>query len=441
MPVDTPHPDYREHASEWLKLRDVLAGEKTVKKAGTKYLPRLADQSLYEYQGYVDRALFFNASARTVQGLLGAIFRKSPQVDVPEEVRSCLNSITFDNKPFGVFAKHVVQEVLSMGRYGILVDMADTADMAEKKADQKPYLAGYAAEQIINWRMESKNGRSQLSLVVLSETIERGGEDAFSVEAVQQYRVLSLDEQGRYIQTLFQEDRTGKYAAIHTIMPTFRGKPFYSIPFLFIGPVSMSAEVEKSPVLDLVNVNLSHYRSSADLEHGRHFTALPTPYVTSPSNGDEKPVFKIGPSNVWLLEPGGNAGMLEFQGAGLSFIENACREKERMMAVLGARLLEGQKNGVEAAEAIRLRHVGESSLLSSIADTVSHALTMALEYLAGWQGIDLETQSDAIQVDLNKDFLADRMNPAEIQSLVAAWQAGAISFESLQLNLEKGEII
>jgi hypothetical protein len=41
MPVNTTHPDYDAALSDWLRARNVLAGEDAVKSGGEKYLPRL----------------------------------------------------------------------------------------------------------------------------------------------------------------------------------------------------------------------------------------------------------------------------------------------------------------------------------------------------------------------------------------------------------------
>ena len=106
------------------------------------------------------------------------------------------------------------------------------------------------------------------------------------------------------------------------------------------------------------------------------------------------------------------------------------------MAVLGARLLEDQKKAVETADAIRLRHSGENSLLATIADTVSRGLTVALTWLAEWQ-----SAAGDVSVQLNKDFVDVAMTPQEITAMVAAWQSGGISRETLFYNLQRGEVI
>ena len=85
MPVNSTHPDYNAGAVDWVRARDVLAGEDAVKAGGEKYLPRLDSQTDEEFGAYVKWASFFNASARTSEAYLGLIFRRPPFVKLPSE--------------------------------------------------------------------------------------------------------------------------------------------------------------------------------------------------------------------------------------------------------------------------------------------------------------------------------------------------------------------
>ena len=84
MPVNSTHPDYDAVATEWLRARDVLGGEDAVKAGGQKYLARLDSQTDEEFAAYVQRASFFNATARTSEAYQGLIFRRPPFVKIPE---------------------------------------------------------------------------------------------------------------------------------------------------------------------------------------------------------------------------------------------------------------------------------------------------------------------------------------------------------------------
>jgi hypothetical protein len=224
------------------------------------------------------------------------------------------------------------------------------------------------------------------------------------------------------------------------ILPTRNGRPLDFIPFVGIGPRGVSIRVDKPPLLDLVDVNLSHYRNSADLEHGRHFTALPTPYITGwmePGEGSAS-TLRIGSGAAWTLSnPESKVGMLEFTGQGLRALEVALDHKEMQMAVLGARLLEATPKTGETAEAVRLRHSGEHAVLGTMTSAVSQGLSKILRWHIWWMG--LEPESRVAGVELNRDYFDSVMSPNEAEALMKMWQAGSITFETLYWNLQRGE--
>ena len=441
MPVDSKHRQYQANWAKWRRVRDVVAGEDAVKARGEAYLPRLEGQSFGAdgYHAYRDRAEFHEATGRTLDGLAGAIFRKDPMITVPAGFADRLERVTPGGLDFVSFAKMVVREVIAVGRYGVLVDTPG--------AGGEPFLAGYTAESMINWRTTLLAGGPVLSLVVLREDASRpAAGDPFETETGERFRVLQLaplEEGGApvYLQTLYERRRTGAgrediVAVDGPFTPTRRGEPLDFMPFRFIGPTALDAEVQKSPIQGLVNVNLSHFRTSADLEHGAHFTALPTAWVAGDlKQGADDDELRIGSGAAWHLEADARAGFLEYTGQGLDALEKRLERKEAHMAVLGARLLEDQKAGVEAAATISLRHRGENSMLASLADTVGRGLTEALAWLVHWAG----GPEGAVRVELNKDFFENPLGPKEMLELVNAWQRGGIGGEALFHNLKAGE--
>jgi hypothetical protein len=95
---------------------------------------------------------------------------------------------------------------------------------------------------------------------------------------------------------------------------------------------------------------------------------------------------------------------------------------ERLMAILGTRLLETQKREAETAEALQLRHAGEESILSTLALSVSDSLTRVLRIVSWWiPTATLEDSPDALDqsISLNTDFGIKGLTAQELQSIVA----------------------
>ena len=300
MPVNSTHSECDANLPAWLRAREVIAGEDAVKAAGVRYLPRLDSQTDEEYAAYKERASFFNATARTAEGYVGLIFRRPPFIKVPEGTSALGRALgEFQNdadmlgNPLVSYAKNIVNEVISVGRAGTLVDW-------EAEVENRVYASLYAAENILNWRVERINGRNITTLVVLYEpsgarpSPGKDG-DAFVTMTREQIRVLRLlpgekiaeSRKQPYSCTVEiwqrpeQKSRNEKndWRLVETRIPLRLGKPLPLIPFVFHGPHHSQPAVEKLPLSDIIAENLDHYRLDADYKHGVHFTALPTAWV------------------------------------------------------------------------------------------------------------------------------------------------------------------
>ena len=460
MPVNTAHPDYETMLPKWLRARDVLAGEDAIKAGGTKYLPKLAEQVDDDYHAYKMRGVFFNATARTLAGYVGMIFRKPPYLRLPQAgsaLGKAMAEFNNDTDLLGTslygYAKQVVSEVVSVGRCGSLVDWEGGAEQGEDRA----YVALYRAEQILNWRVERVNGRNIATLVVLHEP-EGGARlnpaDPFDSTTGEQIRVLKLvdgsslmaDGSKEGLRCVVEVWRPGKnpreWVLADTRVPMRLGRPLPLLPFVFHGPDHARAAVSPVPLDDIIAVNLGHYRMDADYKHGLHFTALPTAWV---SGFDKQSCLKIGSSVAWVADHlGAQAGFLEFQGQGLTSFERALDHAERLMSVLGSRLLEGQKKIAETAEAMQIRQSGEDSILGAMAASVSESLTQALRWVFWWNStvaLPEEVTDEEALLDLNTDFRTHGMSAQEITALVAAWQNGAISQDTMFELFRRSEIL
>jgi len=430
------HPAYIAELGVWRRNRDCVAGEEAIKAGQETYLPKISsEQDSDEYTAYLSRAMFYNATGRTVQGLLGAMFRKPTVLNLPAAMKVFLDDADGTGTPLPVLIQRLAQEILIEGRFGILVDMPETTS-----ARPEVRLCAYTAEHIWDWRIEKK----KLVHLVLHECIDQPDKDGMGHVISEQLLVLKLDN-GIYTAQRF-EKRPQKGADGMTTSYKFepitelkvievRGKRLDTIPFFCFAPTDLTLDIEKSPVNDLVTVNLSHYRTTADYEHGAHHTALPTPVVIG-LDPDSKQSLPLGPTRAWKVPMGGDAKMLEFTGKGLDTLKDMLTRKENMMVLLGARLLEDQKKGVEAAETHRIRHSGENSVLASIADTASRGISKALEIAAKWM-----SASGKVEVVVNKDFFDEPMDPQRMEALLKSWMSGGISKETYLWNMKRGEVL
>ncbi|KKL53762.1 hypothetical protein LCGC14_2272220, partial [marine sediment metagenome] len=386
---------------------------------------------------YRERGNFYNAVARTVQGMNGMIYQTPPKVEMPDAFSDYLLDVTLSNVPFETFAMETGKEIFLTGRYGILVDMPE-----ETAEDNRPYLVGYKAEQITNWRSVRRGGDEVLSMVVLLEKVEvTDPKDTFSVGLVEQFRVVMLNSEGQCIRQLWRQkdNKTKEWIQFgEDIVLMRRGEALDFVPFIFMGALSPTPELKNPPLIDLADVNLAHWRNSVDHEYGLHLVALPTPWISGAKGQPEGTTMKIGPSVVWELEVQGKAGMLEFTGKGLESLASAMDEKKKQMATLGARLLEDQPGTQETASGVRLRHSAETASVRTIAQSQEQGFIQSLQIVVWWAGTDAKPKDAGVNVELNKEYLNVKASPEEVRVALTALQAGEMSFETWYHFLEVG---
>jgi hypothetical protein len=412
------------YEAAWSRCRDCYEGQDQVKKRGEIYLPKPSGLDSVDYRAYKQRALFYEAVGRTVDGFVGAISRKDPTIEVPTSLEPVVKDATLDSLSLAEFAKKLCGETVLMGRGGVVVDYDEKA--------RRAYLSFYAAESITNW--------SDTGIVLREFVYETDPEDRFKQVEVEQYRQLELLN-GIYTVTLWRLPRNTDAPAmandwrVHEMRrPSRRGMPLDKVPFFWLSPQGRTAKLEKPPLLGLVNVCMSHYMDSADLQHGLHFSGLPTPYITGVSDTD-KPI-KVG-SLAAILLPDANCkvGYLEVQSNFAALFQSQDR-KEAQMAVLGAAVFHDGKKGVEAAETARIRQSGERSLLSGVVTSVEETLQDAMECAGRWM-----MDSGAVKITMNREFVDTSLDGPMLTGLVQALQAGGLSLPQFLYNMQQADLL
>jgi hypothetical protein len=320
------------------------------------------------------------------------------------------------------------------------------------KDSGKPYLTEYVAENILSWRTEVIDGREVLTYVLLREIVDNSQRlDGSAVVSLDndyanqslraRYRVLLL-ESGVYKQRLFDVAENTSNPNLSDkeykeIVPSRNGKPLDYIPMVIIGALSPTPEIQKSPIIDIVTLNLSHYRTSAQLEHGRFNTALPVYYVPVSQPG-EQTEYVIGPSVVWEVGIESKPGILEYFGTGLKSLTDGLIEKEEHIAQLGGRIMgiRPQASG-ESDNIFAMKQANEMSILMNITESLSAALTKAMTWYLDWQRKPIK----GVRVKLNQDFKQSNAAARELRALAFLYQIGLLPLDDVFIALQNAEFI
>ena len=424
MPIDTRHRDYSANVDIWEKCDDFYRGEEAVKDKGTKYLPKLSGQTTGKYNAYRDRALFYNAVGRTVAALVAAVFAQKTSIKLPKKLEYLIDSATDKGDSLEEVLSRILTREMVTGRTGILADRDGTS---------QPYLVVYDEVQIINWKIDG-----EYQFVVLEEIHEvPDDKDKYKMVEKVMYRELAFQD-GTYTMRLWEMKSKSKANLVEEVTPTKNGKPMDFVPFACITPSGLNYEVDRPPILDMVNVLATHYRTSADLFNAYHTICIPTPYVTGVDSKDDEGkdvTLNVGADTAIILpEIASKVGFLEFTGQGVKSVEDALTKMENMLAALGARLVETQKKSfVETAEGVRTRESAAVAVLNSAITSVEASINKILKQIAIWENAD----PNEVAVTINRDLVKTPLDANMLIALVKSLNDGAISYETFFHNLQE----
>ena len=450
-------PEYEERLPQWELIDDATAGPSQVKEKAELYLPwpvpEAIDQSkenAARYDTYLFRAVFYGVSKRTLSGYVGQVFTTDPIFSYPE-TDEALGNLSADVDGAGITldqqAQKAVAEVISKGRSALFVDFPTTAGerptlKEEAENGLRPVIVRYAAEQVINWRSKAVGSENRLSLVMIVEQ-HAEDDDGYEEATAERWKELRLTEENVYLvrHHRWDEEKGEFYQDGEDVIPTdANGKPFDYIPFTFIGSTNNDSVPDQPPMVDLCDLNMAHYRNSADNEEMLFIMGQPTPYVSGLSEDWAKEIMgeniQLGSRKLLVLPEGGNAGVIEIS-ANADVLGKEMAHKEDQMVKLGAKLVESGGVQRTATDAV-IQEASESSVLASAANNVSSAYTTALGYIQAFRGIEFDPGE--LYYELSSDFDIHRLTPQGQQQMVANWMSGAITDSELRDQFLKAGI-
>lgn len=438
--------EYADALPGWRLVKRCVKGAREVRKHD-EYLPKPdptdnSPENLERYKQLKKRAMFLNITGRTRAGLLGAVFRETAELTLPTEVEYLQENASGDGTSLEQLSKKAVGECLDTGRGGFLVDYpkVEAASGVSSMADaakQRALIHFYDAESIIDWDEQVIDGVKRLVYVNLAECVSVFDAAQLSRDTEKQNRVLLLID-GQYVQRLYKESDPNPADSIPTDKD---GQPFDHIPFSFFGSENNDADIDKSPLEDLADVNILHYGNSATVEEAGFISSQPTLFLTTDITPDEfvrlNPTgMRIGSRRGYNLGKTGSAELVQAKETQLSL--ELMRDKQEQMIMIGARIVL-KAGGNETAEAARLRYSSDNSILSTVAGNVSEALKRAILDAERFM-IGEPNEKDTV-FWLNQEFFDETMTAQDILARVQLWQLGVTAKKDLRTSLRQSGAI
>jgi hypothetical protein len=386
-------------------LRDLWAGMEAIRQGGRTYLPIAFGEDAEDYRNRLARSVYFNAFRRTVEALVGLIFRKDPVLgdDVPAQILEHWEDIDLEGTHGDVFCRTIEEDAMAVGHAAILVDYPRATGMETRAQEQalglRPYWVPIKKENILSWRVDRQGGQRILRQVVLREaTTEPVGE--YLEKDVVRYRVLVNDDTGPRWELLSINDNN---VVMLEDAGYFRNQ--HAIPLSEV-KTSGSASLFDSnpPLLDLGYLNIAHYQQWSDYAFAIHKTNVPFLFLAGvpearDENGELLPI-ETGPNSyIGTSDPQAKAGYVSHDGAALGASKQSLDDLKADMGTLGLQMLAPQKRAAETAKARQMDKSASDSALSVSARALQDAVENALQFHANY----LREPSGG-SIEINRDF-------------------------------------
>lgn len=410
---------------DWGVMAAVTHGTNYIRDMSETYLPQEPREDDDAYQTRVDRSVLSPYTSRLIETAAGAILRKPIHIEGDQYWLDLAENIDGIGSNINEYARRALVSSLTYGHSAILVDYpaaTGAVNLAEERAmGRRPYFVHIDAPQIWGWRKDSSTNR--LLQVRLHDYTMRPLNE-FGEEQVEEMRVIYP---GRYdLYTLGRSTETVE-------LTETGGYSLNEIPLVPIYSNRRGVLVSQPPLLDIANLNITHYQRQADLIHALHIAAMPT--LVLEGWDDTTGSATMGVNYAIAMQPGNKAYYVQADATSFDAQMQELQSLEAQMSTLGVTKLFGQKFVAESAEAKRIDQAQSNSVLSIISQELESALNQAFAFAAQYVGIEPP------EITIDRDFDYYRLIGQDVSVLAQLNQMGKISDAMLLEVLRRGEVL
>ena len=408
---------------DWSVMAAVTKGTNYIRDLCETYLPQEPREDDDAYETRVDRSVLSPYTSRLIETAAGAILRKPIHVEGDPYWLDLIQNIDGLGSSINEYARRALVSSLTYGHSAILVDYpaaTEARNLAEERAmGRRPYFVHVDAPQIWGWRKES--GTNRLLQVRIHD---------YSIRPVNEFGEEQIEEM-----LVIYPGRYDKYVLGQEVVE-FTESGGYSLPEIPLVPIYSNRRgllVSQPPLLDIANLNITHYQRQADLIHALHIAAMPT--LVLEGWDDTTGSATMGVNYAIAMQPGNKAYYVQADATSFDAQMSELQSLESQMSTLGVTKLFGQKFVAESAEAKRIDQAQSNSVLSIISQELESALQQAFDFAAKYVGIE------APEITIDRDFDYYRLIGQDVSVLAQLNQMGKISDSMLLEILRRGEIL
>ena len=416
--INDPNSQWFAQEAHWILIEDLLGGSYEIRSKHRRYLPQEPRELDESYDNRLARSSCPPYYQRLERMLAGMLTRKPVRLnDVADVIREQLFDVDLQGNDLNVWTYESARKMIRYGHVGVLVDAPAAG------TNGRPYWVTYSPREILGWRTDLINGQQKFTQIRLLEKVfEPDG--LYGEKQVEQVRLLTP---GNF--EIHRKDSDGNYQLWDEGTTSLD-----EIPFSVAYANRINVMESRPPMEDIAELNLKTYQIQSDLDNQLHISAVPMlAFFGFPQSAEE---VSAGPGEAIAFPAEGRAEYIESKGTSYKAQFDRLQQLETQINELGLAAVLGQKLSAETAEAKKIDRSQGDSTMQVVAQQMQDMIDNSLQYHARYLG-----SNEAGSSFVNRDFLASRLEPNEIQSLLALYTAGTITQETLLKQLHEGEVL
>lgn len=439
-PADLPSTKSKAAAKQEAALeiaRDLWEGPEKVRDQGPKYLPKAPGEEPAAYSERLTRSVFFNMFAAAIEGLVGFVFRKDPELgdDVPPVIAEThWENIDLAGTHGDVFLRDLLQDAMIAGHAAILVDYPATNGQQTREDEMlggiRPYWVPIKKDQILSWRETVVNGQTVLQQVVLKDC-RMVPDGTYGEKEQTQYRVF-VREDGVVRWRVEEVTKQNQVLVIDEGVCANQTE----IPIAEIVTSGREGRFCSKPTLaDVMYLNIAHYQQWSDYATSIHKTCVPI--FTAVGFGESNGPIVLGPNTSLVSNnPNAKAEYVSHDGASLASCKQALDDLVRAIADMSLSMLASEKRAAETAKAKTIDKGATDSKLAVTARGMQDGAERALGFHAKYMKLD-----DGGSIEVNREYTDMTMDPALLTAYVGAIQNAGLPTRILTEAMQEGGLI
>ena len=388
---------------------------------------------------YWSRGDYTNFTGRTHESLGGMIYSNEPDVKLAPKLEYLEENADGAGSGLREVVQTMVDDVIAIGRYGILVDMpsqkvdekgnAIKPTQAEMEmSENAPRWIPFKAEQIFYARIAGSSHSIDEIRMTEIKSEKKDGSDFDWEDKIFIRRLVML--KGIYHNELYND----KDELVSSVAPKANGKHWNEIPFVFFGADVNNSEYGKIPLYDIAGTNLKHFVQDCDNADNLHIHSQAVTVLSSSLDGEafaerNPNGWQVGATSFNLIEQGDKAELLQLDATGA--ISENMKEKEGRIIMMGAQLV----TDINSNQTLGAKKIESNTSMSTL-KRVSYNCSKGVEQLQKWTAQMLgETGESTYR--LNTEFVTDELTPELITKHMELVQGAVLPKSTLYETARK----